>query len=160
MTEIRIPRPDIKENHWQGHFDDQTWVEVDHYNERGLNLNYFWRLILDKPTATNEDMEAARFEACKTFIQLGGHVIISVRDSKQIPENDRNTAIDQREGHKQLLGRDYMGGPIYSKKKTGDNGDQYYDWKPETDYTKRINKVRYQLEVEKRKNGNNGHHKR
>lgn len=150
----------IKENHWQGLFSDRSSIEVNHYNESGFNIAYHWLRILEKPTPTNEDMEAARLEACRAFVELGGHVILTVHDSQDIPENDRNAPLDMRQGHTQIIGKDHSGWPVVAKKNTGDPGDQYYDWKQETDYNKRLYMVRTELEIEKRKNGNIGHKKK
>lgn len=143
----------IRENHWRGTFRDQSVVTVDQYNDRGLSPNYFWETFLKRPTPTNEDMEIARQEACRAFLERGGHFIITILDSMQIPENDRNSPTDCREGHREVIGKDQYGFDVVAKKKTGDPGDQYYGWSPltESDLEKRLARVREELAKERRK---------
>jgi hypothetical protein len=152
---MQITREDLSykvgEQHFQGGWRDRSILEVNHYNERGLDLNYFWQRILFKTTPSNEDMEVARLEACKTFLRLGGHVLISILDSLVIPENDRNSPLDMREGHQVTLGKDHYGFPVVAKKKTGNPGNQYYDWTPMNDVEKRLVQVRKLLYQEQKK---------
>lgn len=147
----------IKENHWRGHFTDQSILQVDHYTDRGLDLKFYWQQIFFKPTPSNEDMEIARLEACNVFLKMGGNVIITILDSLQVPENDRNASIDMREGHKKIIGS-RNGWPVNVKKETGDPGDQYYDWTPLTpkQVEQRLVQVRQALYQETKKSKRGG----
>jgi len=116
-----MSKPLIKENHFQGGWQEQSLLQVDHYNEHGLDLTYVWQRIIPEPTPSNQDMRDARNEAINVFNEMGGRVIITVLDSLLIPENDRNAPLDANQT------------PVngqYPKKDTGDPGNQYYTWKP------------------------------
>ena len=130
----------IRETHNRGAFEDKTLLEVNQYGDRGLNLGYFHRTLLDSDVATSQDMEALRLEACKAYIQYGGEVVISVIDSAHIPENDRNAPLDGN--------ADVVDGRL-PKKQTGDPGDQYYDWQPLDQVDQRINKTQYLINKKK-----------
>lgn len=92
-------------------------------------------------------------EACNVFLKLGGHVIITILDSLAIPENDRNAPIDLHDDNGKVVEKEY-GWPAHPKKRTGDPGDQYYDWTPITPQDveqRRLNQVRKLLKQERRR---------
>lgn len=116
----------VKENHYRCGWDNQHIINVSKYNERGLDLKYFYQRKTKGLVPTQEEVITARKEAFKQE-DSAHHVIITYMDANNVPINSRNAPLD---GNSEDREKDFYGFTKSPKMRVDLDGDQFYDWKP------------------------------